>query len=327
MTTANVHTGNSFREGGRIQGIAPTSALPKYSFNAKELDEETGMYCYLAPLGFLLFAQQRQTRLSLCSLMRRFEARYYAPPVFTSRDPLMNEKPWLTPYHYCSNNPIGRVDPSGMMDYDVETKNGTVRKTFEDGFNGRIEVSKREFNKLERKHNRENGSYENYRDELKDKKGYTTGHPQGGIIFHQPKNNGYSLSVGASFYCIVGGSFDIGYARDGSGRGSLYVTGSLGVGLEVGVGINYSSIPAKTSIDEFADPSGSGSVNLSIGILGGNFSEGNDGSTTFGGGLSYSGGIKAGFSVRANKTILVEPIPNYIEGKADYYSKFGHIKR
>ena len=66
--------------------------LPKYSFNAKELDEETGMYYY--------------------------EARYYKPPVFTSRDPMMDQKPWLTPYHYCSNNPVGKVDPSGMLDGD-----------------------------------------------------------------------------------------------------------------------------------------------------------------------------------------------------------------
>ena len=64
--------------------------LPKYSFNAKELDEETGMYYY--------------------------EARYYKPPVFTSRDVMMDQKPWLSPYHYCSNNPVGRVDPSGMLD-------------------------------------------------------------------------------------------------------------------------------------------------------------------------------------------------------------------
>ena len=47
--------------------------LPKYAFNAKELDEETGMYY--------------------------FEARYYKLPVFTSRDPMMDQKPWLTPYH------------------------------------------------------------------------------------------------------------------------------------------------------------------------------------------------------------------------------------
>ncbi len=74
--------------------------LPKYSFNAKELDEETGMYYY--------------------------EARYYKPPVFTSRDPMMDQKPWLTPYHYCSNNPVERVDPSGMLDDWVEKADGTI---------------------------------------------------------------------------------------------------------------------------------------------------------------------------------------------------------
>ena len=68
------------------------NVLPKYSFNAKELDEETGMYYY--------------------------EARYYQPPTFVSRDPLFEEKPWLTPYHYCSNNPVGRIDPTGMMDLE-----------------------------------------------------------------------------------------------------------------------------------------------------------------------------------------------------------------
>lgn len=80
--------------------------LPKYSFNAKELDEETGMYYY--------------------------EARYYAPPVFISRDPLMSEKPWLSPYHYCSNNPIGRVDPSGCEDWEPDSDGNLIA---EDGDN------------------------------------------------------------------------------------------------------------------------------------------------------------------------------------------------
>ena len=71
-----------------------SSIIPKYSFNAKELDEETGMYYY--------------------------EARYYAPPTFISRDVLFEEKPWFTPYHYCSNNPVVRVDPSGMDDYEID---------------------------------------------------------------------------------------------------------------------------------------------------------------------------------------------------------------
>ena len=74
------------------------NVLPKYSFNAKELDEETGMYYY--------------------------EARYYKPPVFTSRDPMMDQKPWLSPYHYCSNNPVGRVYPTGCDDdwWEVDGK-------------------------------------------------------------------------------------------------------------------------------------------------------------------------------------------------------------
>ena len=91
MTTANVHTGNSFKEGGREYDLGfAYSALPNYAFNAKELDEESGMYYY--------------------------EARYMNPPTFISRDPLFEQKPWLSPYHYCSNNPVGRVDPSGMLD-------------------------------------------------------------------------------------------------------------------------------------------------------------------------------------------------------------------
>jgi RHS repeat-associated protein len=62
-------------------------------FTSKELDEESGMYYY--------------------------SARYYAPPVFTSRDPLFEEKPWMSPYAYCSNNPINRMDPTGMFDDDI----------------------------------------------------------------------------------------------------------------------------------------------------------------------------------------------------------------
>ena len=64
-----------------------SNVLPKYSFNAKELDEETGMYYY--------------------------EARYYKPPVFTSRDPMFEKYFWMTPYAYCANNPVKYVDPSG----------------------------------------------------------------------------------------------------------------------------------------------------------------------------------------------------------------------
>ena len=63
------------------------NTIPKYAFNAKELDEETGFYYY--------------------------EARYYKPPVFTSRDPMFEKYFWMTPYAYCANNPVKYVDPTG----------------------------------------------------------------------------------------------------------------------------------------------------------------------------------------------------------------------
>ncbi|MDR1792788.1 MAG: hypothetical protein LBR36_05035, partial [Bacteroidales bacterium] len=56
--------------------------VPDFKFNAKELDEENGMYY--------------------------FEARYHAPPSFISRDVLFEEKPWMSPYVYCSNSPLTR---------------------------------------------------------------------------------------------------------------------------------------------------------------------------------------------------------------------------
>ena len=75
--------------------------LPKYSFNAKELDEETGMYYY--------------------------EARYYAPPTFTSRDPLFEKYFWMSPYAYCANNPVKYVDPNGRETHVAQNEDGTYR--------------------------------------------------------------------------------------------------------------------------------------------------------------------------------------------------------
>ena len=76
------------------------NVLPKYSFNAKELDEETGMYYY--------------------------EARYMAPPVFISRDPLFEKYPTFSPYAYCANNPVKYVDPTGE-EIDESTVTDNIR--------------------------------------------------------------------------------------------------------------------------------------------------------------------------------------------------------
>ena len=84
--------------------------IPKYSFNAKELDEETGMYYY--------------------------EARYYKPPVFTSRDPMFEKYFWMTPYAYCANNPVKYVDPSGRELNPIFDWSGTFLGTDDKGLQG-----------------------------------------------------------------------------------------------------------------------------------------------------------------------------------------------
>lgn len=71
-----------------------------YLFNAKELDEETGLYYY--------------------------GARYYDPrlSLWMSTDPLQEKYPATTSYCYVNNNPIRFVDPTGL-DW-VEGKDGDI---------------------------------------------------------------------------------------------------------------------------------------------------------------------------------------------------------
>ena len=77
----------------------------RYKFSGKELDPETN-YSY-------------------------FGARYYDSDlsVWLSVDPMSDGRPNLSPYHYCQNNPIMRVDPNGMWDdiYSIDDC-GIIRK-------------------------------------------------------------------------------------------------------------------------------------------------------------------------------------------------------
>ena len=62
-----------------------------YLFNAKELDEETGLYYY--------------------------GARYLDPTsaLWLSTDPLQGKYPGMSPYNYCAGNPVKLVDPDGRV--------------------------------------------------------------------------------------------------------------------------------------------------------------------------------------------------------------------
>jgi RHS repeat-associated protein len=68
-----------------------------YLFNAKELDEETGLYYY--------------------------GARYYEPriSVWYGADPMQEKYPEVSSYAYCLNNPIRYIDPDGNTFGDYRT--------------------------------------------------------------------------------------------------------------------------------------------------------------------------------------------------------------
>ena len=78
-----------------------------YLFNAKELDEETGLYYY--------------------------GARYLNPSIalWLSTNPLQGKYPGMSPYNYCAGNPVKLVDPDGE-DWieNQETSKETTPKGF-----------------------------------------------------------------------------------------------------------------------------------------------------------------------------------------------------
>ncbi len=86
--------------GGLFVDQRPNSYASTYTFSAKEKDAESG-YTY-------------------------FGARYYSDNMmmWLSVDPMSDERPNVSPYSYCQNNPIGRIDPSGALDGDYYTFKG-----------------------------------------------------------------------------------------------------------------------------------------------------------------------------------------------------------
>ncbi|XZF16353.1 RHS repeat-associated core domain-containing protein [Chitinophagaceae bacterium MMS25-I14] len=72
----------------------------RYRYTGKERDEESGLYYH--------------------------GARYYIPWLarWSAVDPKESQRPGLSPYDYCSNNPINRTDPDGKQEKEQEMYNG-----------------------------------------------------------------------------------------------------------------------------------------------------------------------------------------------------------
>ncbi|MDB9911175.1 RHS repeat-associated core domain-containing protein [Flavobacteriaceae bacterium] len=81
-----------------------------YKFNGVELENSTGLY--------------------------EMDFRQFDPTLgrFTSVDPLGEERQWVSTYNFGQNNPISRVDPTGLIDWIPNVdKNGKVSYTAEEG--------------------------------------------------------------------------------------------------------------------------------------------------------------------------------------------------
>ena len=101
--SGNVKQVNNYYPSGTLMAERRTDqGVQPYKFGGKELDRTNNMDLY------------------------DFEARAYDPVLmrFTRPDPLAGKYYSTSPYAYCANNPVNRVDPTGM-DW-IEDKKGNV---------------------------------------------------------------------------------------------------------------------------------------------------------------------------------------------------------
>jgi len=101
---------------------ASSSNNNKYLYNGKEIQEELDWYDY--------------------------GARFYDPALgkFTTVDPMAHLRVSLTPYNFCSLNPINRIDPNGALDGWVEDKE-TGELTWDESVNSQEDFDKSNYDK------------------------------------------------------------------------------------------------------------------------------------------------------------------------------------
>ena len=86
--------------------MSSTASVQPYKYGGKELDRTNGLDMY------------------------DFEARHYDPivPRFTTIDPMAEKNSSVSPYSYCGGNPINRVDPTGMDEWEINKRGEIVNR-------------------------------------------------------------------------------------------------------------------------------------------------------------------------------------------------------
>ena len=87
---------------GGLMGESTSGGVQPYKYNGKELDRVHGLDLF------------------------DYGARHYDAVLgrWHSVDPMASEREWLSPYNFCSLNPISRIDPTGALDDWYETPEG-----------------------------------------------------------------------------------------------------------------------------------------------------------------------------------------------------------
>ena len=81
------------------------------------------------------FGGKEEQKVGISLDWLNFGARMYDPFLarWTTQDPLAEKYPAISPYSYCSGNPINKMDPNGKDDYIINKKDGkwTVRWNYD----------------------------------------------------------------------------------------------------------------------------------------------------------------------------------------------------
>lgn len=74
-----------------------------------------------------------------------YGARFYDPQIgrFTTVDPLVEERNWVSPYNFVQNNPISRFDPDGTLDAPIYDEDANFLGTDNQGLQGKAIVMKK----------------------------------------------------------------------------------------------------------------------------------------------------------------------------------------
>ncbi len=128
-----------------------------YKFNAKELDNETGLYYY--------------------------GARYYTPElsIWLSVDPLSDNAPGWSPYRYGFNSPVRFTDPNGLFESESDAKQWAMNNDIinDDGIKSGYRIEQGSDGSWAINNREKNLSY--FRDNT-DFEGYMAGRGEDGVI-------------------------------------------------------------------------------------------------------------------------------------------------